>query len=246
MPLEVIYASTDRQLTTTGNVKELVLGATATSTSRDNLLDRHITRASRAVETFLGQDVTLQTYRETVAGMGRRSLMLSRTPVRAVKALYRGTDTDDATVVESSEFILDPEAGLIQRDGGFTWTVPLQGRGNAVWGGDAIPLDPQPLGGQEERPWLVDYVAGYVYAGLSPDSDNWSTEKGTTSTGRTLPEDIETGAILKAQDLHDNKADVRSEKLGDLSVEYNARSVRADGRALEPWEQWLYPYKRMV
>lgn len=247
MALEVIYASTDRQLTTTGYLKELLLGATATSTERDGLFSRHIGRASAWAEGFIGQPLTVQTYRETLAGYGRRRLMLSHTPVRAVIAVYRGTDTEDATAIATSEFIVeDRGAGLLARNNGFQWSAAMQFSGGGLIGGDAIPLDPAPLAGQEYRPFLVDYVAGWTYDGISTDSDNWSTVKGTTSTGRTLPEDVEHGVLLKAQSLVLNNQDVHEERLGDLEVRYNARSVADDSEVHRPWGQALQSWRRVV
>ncbi len=245
--LTVVTLSTDEDLTTTGAVKEMVLGATATSTAQDAYLARMARRGAAWAESYIGAGaLTVQTYRETVPGYGSRTLMLSRTPVRAVLAIYNATDTDDAVQLNTSEFFVeDREAGLIARNAGFGWTVPLQWRGAAMQGGDAIPLDPQPMSGQENRPWLVDYVAGWTYDGLSTSSANYSTVAGTTSTGRTVPYDVEQAVILRAQTFAQNRGDVQAEQLGDLSVTYNSRSVMRDSDALVA-EGMLGPYRRIV
>lgn len=248
MALDVTIAatSTESGITTVASLKEIVLGATATSTNADGYFEKLITRSSKWAETYMNRGpLDVRTYRETVAGFGRRSLMLSRTPIRAIKAVYRGTDTDDATQLETSEFVVeDRDAGLIARNIGFSWNTPLQGRGSAISYGDAFPLDPAPLSGQEYKPWLVDYVAGWTFAGIDTGSTHWSTEAGTTSTGRTLPEDIEFGVLLRAQGMYQNRDGISSESLGDLAVSYNARSNSED--SMPSWEQQLSPWRRMV
>ena len=245
MALDIITASTDRDLTSTSALKAMVLGATATSTVQDSYLSDLIRRASGQAESYIGQaPLSVQSYRETVAGFGRRRLMLSRTPVRAIEAIYSGTDTGTATQLETSEFIVEnADAGLIARDAGFAWDAPLQWRGGGSWGGDAVPLDPAPMPGQEYRPWLVDYVAGWTYGGLSTSSDNWSTEAGTTDTGRTLPEDLELGVLFRAKAMRDGRDGIAAEKVGDIAVTYNLRS-QSDDR-LEPWQEALEPYVRL-
>ena len=245
MALDIITASTDRDLTSTSDLKALVLGATATSTSADAYMSNLIRRGSRWAGSFIGQDeLTVQTYRETVPGYGSRRLMLSRTPLRAIKAVYDATDTGTADQLETTDFIVeDREAGLLAIDEGFPWTAPLQWRGAAALYGDAIPLDPSPLSGQEYRPYLVDYVAGWTYGGIDTGSSNWSTIAGTTSTGRTLPEDIEAGVLQRSQAFYQNRDGIAEESLGDVSVKYNARSGGVDSPY--SWEELLEPYRRI-
>lgn len=246
MALTVTVASTDVDLTSTSALKAEVLGATATSTSQDTRYSNLIRRASRQAESWIGQPLTVQTYRETVAGYGRRSLMLSRTPVRAILAIYDSTSTDEAHSYETSEIrVEDREAGLLSRDHGFAWTATLQWRAGGIAGADSMPLQPMPMTGQEYKPWLIDYVAGYTYNGIDTGSANWSTRAGTTSTGRTLPEDIEAAVLANAEvQAVQPPGGVQSESLGDVSVSYqNFRS--ADG-GMEPWQALLAPYRRVV
>lgn len=247
MALTITASSTDQDLTTTGQLRSLILGATATSTALDSRFSDLIRFASRWAETYIGAGpLTAQTYRETVAGYGLRRLTLKRTPILAVNALYSATDTDDATQIETSEFIVeDREAGLLARNYGFPWSATLQFPGAGGVGFDsALPLLPSPLAGQEYKPWLVDYVAGWSYNGLTTSSANWSTEAGTTSTGRTLPEDVEYAVLLRAQQLYDNNEGIQSESLGDVSVTYNLRSGTDDDR--HPYEEILAPYRRVA
>ncbi len=213
MPLiDVIVASTDRDLTTTGVVRTM-LGLSTAQTSEDANISASIRVASRWAETFIGYPLTVQTYRECLAAYGTRSLVLARTPVRAIPLLMATTSTDDGSQVLTSEYQLRREAGLIQRPAGWAWSVPSESY-----------LEGRPLAGQEYPDWLTDYVAGWTLDGVSTGSDNWSTEKGTTSTGRTLPEDIERAVALRARDLYMQDEDVVEEKVGDLSVKYASRT----------------------
>src|SRR5437660_1768210 len=121
--------STNPDLTSTGMLKGLVIGATATSTAQDGQLSNLIRQASRFAETYVGYPMSVQTYRETVPAFGRRNLMLSRTPVVAVLAVYDATDTGTATQVNTSEFrVEDAEAGLLSRDQGWAWSASFQWR----------------------------------------------------------------------------------------------------------------------
>lgn len=237
--LHTCVASTDPDLTTTGALKARILGATATSTMEDAYFSALIRAASRWAESYIGYPLTLASYRETLPSYGTRTLRVARTPLRSISALYAATDTgegSDATV-NSSEFrVEDRDAGLISRDEGWVWTAPLE------W-----ELEARPQAGQEWRPWMVDYAAGYTYAGVSTDSPHYSTEKGTTSTGRTLPEDIEEAVILKAMTLSDGGGEVSGERLGDLQVNYRSGGVDRSGQPLPPpFEMILDPYRRVV
>lgn len=243
MAIDVTVSSTDEDLTTTESLREML--PLAPAISQDGYLGRIIQRSSKWAETFVNAGpLTVQTYRETVAGFGGRRLVLSRTPIRAVKAVYRGTDTDEATVIATSEFIVeDRDAGFLARNAGFSWDVPMQWRGAAIAGGDAIPLDPMPLSGQEYKPYLVDYVAGWTYGGIASTASNYSTVAGSTSTGRTLPADVEFAVLLRAQRLYQNRPDVSAESLGDASVSYGGSMARGSMATEE--EMTLLPYQRI-
>lgn len=253
MSLQVITASTDQDLTTTGRLRRMIYGATATATQDGTVLSDAIRDASRWAQTHIGYPFAgVATYRETVASQGRRSLMLSRTPVLAVKALYDTTDTGLAQVLTTQVRLENSDAGIITRDQGFAWSASLMPPGAAgPFYPSGLPLDAVPLPGQETRPWLVDYVAGYTYDGLTTDSANWSTAGGSTSTGRTLPEDIERGVLYKAQGYVIGEDEVESEKLGDLAVNY--RSLGNDGGLREGGGRLrtraidvLEPYRRVA
>lgn len=236
-------ASTDRDLTTTAKLKALVLGATATSTVQDGYFSDLIRRASDWAESYVGYPLTVQTYQEMVAGFGSRRLMLERTPLRAVDRVFDATDTGTATQVLTSEFRVEHrDAGFLSRDRGWAWTA----NGNTLWHSEsAFPLGLDPAAGEEYKPWLVDYRAGWTYAGVDTGSANWSTEAGTTSTGRTLPDDVEQAVLLKASALHEDSEEVVMEQLGDVRVQYQSAGVdRAGNPVLSAWEKLLAPYRR--
>lgn len=224
MLIDVVTASTDTQLTTTAAVK-LVLGATATSD--DGLLDALISRASAWAEQVVGYPLSPQSYLELVPGYGTRRLMLARTPVRAVTGLFNGTDSGDYTQVDTSEFSVDRDAGLLERAIGWEWDVPVESGDLALW----------PKVGQEYPDWRVEYVAGWTLTGLSTDSAHWSTLAGTTSTGRTLPHDVEYAVIKKTLAYYQQNEGVIAKQVGDLRLEY-------DPVGEDPALLLLKPYRR--
>lgn len=227
MGLEITVETTDAYLTTTSAVKA-DLGIT--TSSDDTRLDALILRAGAWAETFVGYPLLLRRYRETVAGYGSRRLMLSRTPVRAVAGLFLGTDTGTADVVASSDFGVEAAPGFLVRDMGWEWSV------TAI---QDLVLRPQP--GQEFQPWLVDYVAGYTFDGLSTSSALWSTAKGTTSTGRTLPYDIEAAVIAKAGRWYLGADTLVAKSVGDLRLQFG---TGAGGRPVDPAADLLCAYRR--
>lgn len=232
--LNTCIASTDVDLTTTSRVKEVLFGNT-TSTVEDALLSNAIRVASRWAETIVGYPLTVQTYQESVSGYGRRKLMLSRTPIRSVDRLFDSTDTGTAAEFLTSEFrVQSREAGFLSRDEGWYWSVPVE-----------ADLSARPSVDQEYEPFMADYTAGWTYAGLATSSDNYSTQAGTTSTGRTLPEDIEQAVILKAIAIYEGTDDVVGEQLGDLRVTYRTAAA-ADQMRPSQYEILLDPYRRIV
>jgi len=238
--LDVIAQSTDPDYTTTSALRALILGATATSTGQDAQFAQLIRSASNWVDSTLSYPIAVASYRETAAGYGRRTLRLSRTPLRAVAAVYDATDTGTATQLQTSDYkIEDADAGLLARNQGFQWAGPFQSPGAGGSFPSSIPLDPAPLMGQESKPWLVDYVAGWTYGGVSTASPNWSTANGgTTSTGRTLPADIEQATLLKARLFYIGGREIEREQLGDLQVNYRSLSVDEPDDLLSPFVRY--------
>lgn len=224
-------ASTDVDLTTTGRVRNILLGAGATSTEQDAAIATAIRFASRWAESFVGYPLSARTVRETLSGFGRRNVMVSYTPIRVIRSVFDSTDTGDATELLSSEFrVEDEDAGFLSRDDGWEWTVRSD-----------FDLVARPMAGQEYRPWFVTYTAGYTYGGMTTDSPNWSTG-GTTSTGRTLPEDIEESVAQRAAAIVSGDDDIVAEQLGDLKVQYQTN--RVDNPLPSLYEMLLAPYRR--
>lgn len=219
--LTICASSTESQLATVTTLKQ-ALGITGSTD--DELLGRLLNAASEAVDRFVGYPILAQVYSETVAAYGGLTLSLSRTPVRAVLRLFDSSATSGATELLSSEYRVDRPAGLLQRDQGFAWTIgqPWQG-GMPFPGAYGLTGTLQPR--SELSPWLVEYVAGATLGGIDSASSLYSTKGGTTSTGRTLPYDLEEAAIATAGAWYQaRKQDptIQSKSVGDLSITYRS------------------------
>ncbi len=237
--LSLVTSSPDEQFCTTQAVKDLI---GSTGTADDALLNSIITRASRWAESYVGYPLAAAAYRETLSGYGGRRLMVSRRPVVSVTGLWDTTDTGAATTMLSSEFKVDRKRGFLERNAGFAWDAP------AVAAPFAFPLGAAYMPGEESAPWLVDYVAGYSHAGLtSGDSGVWSTAGpgGTTSTERTLPEDIEDAVIYRVIQEYKGKggAPVVERAVKDLRVKFGTFD---DGTPVDPAKTLLDPYRAVV
>jgi len=216
--ISILTLSTGPDLTDLASVQE-ILGAPS---SDEPLLQRVISRASRWAETYIGQPLSVQIYAESVPAFGGRHLMLSRVPIRGVTGIYDSTTTCTATNYSTQTRIEDADAGLLSRDEGFAWTA-LQA--------DSIADTAMP--NTETRPWYVIYEAGYSLAGTT------STVGGTTSTGRTLPDDIEAGVIEKVKQIYGGMVGITSKRVGDLQVSY-----RSEGPDVA--EQMLALHRRVI
>lgn len=245
--LTVCTTSTDTTYISTGDVLRAAFGATSTDGVTSAELDYLITLAARAsawADAYLGYPLGVQTYQETLPGLGGRYLVLGRTPIRAVLRLFDATDTGNATELDSSDYRLeDREAGFLSRDRGFSWTAIERRTGGDFNFGLTGYIQP----GMETRPWLVEYVAGYVPAGgIDTGSGNWTTAAAEgTSTGTTLPADIRQAVALRAAELFANPQGVVSRRVGDLMVEYQSAGPGIGGRLSEA-ERMLLPYRRLA
>jgi hypothetical protein len=201
--ITVLVSSTGSQLATVDALKDMILGATATSTANDDLLSTYITRASDAVEQYLGYPLRRQVYRETVPAFGDLSLLLSRTPVVAIGSLYDGEDL----ISDTGYTIEEPEAGLLQREEGFPWTAAM-----------GMELEMRPIPGSERRQFSITYEAGYVLDGSTTTGD-WLTN----TTGRTLPHWAEQATLETAKEFYLKRSldhSIQSKRIGDLSITY--------------------------
>lgn len=224
LSITVSASSTDGALTTTAALRTF-LGTT--STADDAKQQAQIVAASRWAENVVGSPLILQRYRETVSGFGGQRLMLSRTPVVAVVNIFDTTSTDGAESFTSTEInVEDADAGFLRSVDGFPWSSRF------TW-----DLSPMVAPQSDETPWLIDYAAGYIVNGSS------STSYGTTSTGPTVPADLELAVQMKAAEFIERTGDVSSKTVGDFSITYLSENFQA-GKKQDPALELLRPYRR--
>lgn len=219
--LTVCTSATSTGLTTTQRIRD-ALGTT--STADDGYLSDLIQRAGEWAESYVGYPLQQQVYSETVPAFGGLNLMLSRTPVRNILRVFDSTTTCSATAITSTEYRFDKRAGLIQRDVGWNWTA-AKGYGISSY---IVPNSELPS-------YYVEYEAGYVWQGGTS-----ATCGGSSSTGPSLPFDIEQAVIEKVLEWHETPAGgISSKKVGNLAISYTSGST-GDGMAA----RLLTPYRR--
>ncbi len=201
-----------------------MLGATASSCGMDAALSASSDWVTRYITQKSGASLHRQIYSETVRGSGRQSLMVNRLPLSGVQRLFNSTTTADATEFCSTDFRIESqEGGLITRtnDAGYSPTT------NAAWNFTRNPRPTHVL-----RPWLVVYEAGWQFAESS------STCMVTTSTGRSLPFDVEHAVLIKASNLYQGGGDVSMMKVGPLELNYSSEGQDEAEMLLTPyrWE----------
>ena len=213
--ITVCTSATDTQLAALGDLMTM-LGATASSSG----MDLSLTQAYDWAERYVGYPLRRQVYEETVASYGTQRLVLSRTPVTKVQRFFNSTSTDDATEFASSEYRLaDQEAGFIERDQGYRWTA--QERWNL--GSYIVP-------NSELKPWLLVYQAGYQME-TSSTSDSWAT----TTTENTVPPSIERAVLLRAAEMYQGTAGIKTMKVGPLSITYSSEGEDTPEGLLMPF-----------
>ena len=154
--------------------------------------------------------------------------MLARTPIRAVLRFFNSTTTDDAVEYCSTQYKVEKELGLLTLMGGsiFPWTAVT------AWNAGAyVPPD------SEIESFYTEYQAGYVWP------ETTSTEYGTTSSGPTLPADLQQGVLLKAVEIYSNTpTNLLSQSVGDLSITLQGKTIGGETRSQA--EIYLAPYRR--
>lgn len=224
----VLTSATGVMLTSLANVKDAL---DITDNKYDDTLTRFITRASNRIESYVGRSLAVQRYQTFLPAYGRKRLMLSHYPVRAVLRMFDGTDTGESTEYASTEYHVNAEIGSIERDEGWSWTLQTKS--------DVIPF-PEP--GQEHPQYLVEFSAGYI---LPLGKDSGSTWDGTTSTGPTLPGDIEDACIqLVRSQWHARKREegLVSKKVGDISLTWESQTGELPNSVLA----MLAPYRSVL
>ncbi len=218
--------STDGSLTTTTVLRTLVSGL---STGDDLSQHAALIAASRWTEAEIGLPpghLQVQVYSENLPAFGGQTLLLSRRPVLNVLRLWNGaTSSGSATIYTSTQYRLDGEAGLLWMDAGFPWTAQ-----QPYVLGPTIPPE------SELQPWYVEYAAGYrTVSGTMATCGTCST-----STGQTLPQDVEMAVCLKARELYEGSYGIQSQKIGDLSITRSCGSGMSEAAAC-----LLAPYRRI-
>jgi len=186
--LQTCTSSTAGDMLTTGIQPLKDLLGLSTATSEDANLTLMIQAATAQLEQWFDQPISLGTYRETVTGNDDLELMLSRTPIRSVLAVFDATSTSDGTEILSSEYVLeDAEAGILTHPSGWAWT-PAK----------SLHLTESPIR-TDLKQYLVEYTAGYRIV------ESTTTAGGVTSTGRDVPADIELAGLYQAKGLYSGR-----------------------------------------
>lgn len=162
--LTILTQPSSTDLTTLDRVKA-ELGITVATT--DAIISDIISDISDEIVRFTQRVFAKAVYSETLPGFGSINLMLENTPILAVAQVLQ-----DGGVITDSR-IENAEAGLLQRDLGWTWTVGfIAGRsyGRAYGGsgrgrGVTQILTPHPVANSELPKFQVDYTAGYSLPG---------------------------------------------------------------------------------
>lgn len=227
--ISVCTSSTETQLARMADLLDM-LGATASSCG----MDKALTDATRWAERYITNSmdptamIRAAVYDETLAGSGGAQLMVSRVPLWAVQRFFDATDSCEANELCSTDFRIESAgAGFLTRrtDGGFAWDrISQQG------------ISEYPLPAAPTRPWRIVYEAGYRLTEYSGTCANWVT----TTTYRTLPEDIERAVLLKAAEFYQGGSvtGVTSMKVGPLAVNYGSEQMDEASSLLEPYRAW--------
>lgn len=231
----VSASSTDGALCTTAFYRT-VLGVTSTADDANQQL--LVAAASAWANDYVGYPLLAQTYAETIAGYGVNSLLLSRRPIRRAFRLFNSTSTNEATEYCSTDYRVDRDAGIYESAAGWPWSGTV-----------GYHLGPYVVPRMQQSPFYAEYQAGYIFPGTATSDGAYSTQGigGTTSTGPTLPQNIQYAVALKAVQLSKTGVNVgvQSKKIGDLSITYGAGMNGADGAGVSP-ESLLDPYKSVL
>jgi hypothetical protein len=208
---------------------ELRTAKGTTSTANDDAEQAALDAAIEWAEDVLGYPLSVNVYQELVPAFGTQELLLSRAPVRHVFSVFDASDSGTAAELLSSEYRLQPEPGILQRDEGYIWTAALD------WN-----ITSNPAYRSETPEWRVDYSAGYIGS-----EGQESTADGTTSTGTTLPRTIHRAIMMKALELlNPMVGGIVEEAVGDLRVRRHEPRFRDQPR-LDVAQEMLRPYIRI-
>lgn len=170
------------------------------SSKFDSVIDRFIKSASQAVEDYSGHTFARQTYVETVAGADHPILSLTHVPIIGTPTVT----TDGDPIVDF--VVQDPDAGFLYREVGWARSAWIG------WG-----VEDYRIPTTEELNFSVEYEAGYY---LPEDTD------------RDLPYLVEQACIETVVAWYSARrqpANVKSKKVGDLSITYADEAARTLG-----------------
>ena len=204
---DVVTTATSDLLVALADLKE-ALGIT--DAGQDEPLTRFMRRATGRIETYVGRPLLSQVYTAALPSYGGPILQLPTHPVRAVLRVFDGTDTGTAIAVTSTEYVVDKPRGQLVRNVGWPWTYQSYAE-----------VAPFPEPGQEYTRWLVDFSAGYI-----PANGKESTVDGTTTTGTTVPPDLQEAAISLTRSMwfsRTRESGITSKHVGELSISYGAQ-----------------------
>lgn len=171
-------------------------------TGQDPQVGDYIDRATDLIRRFCDREFAQATYRETVAGHGGTTLLLTRTPLVSVSQVL----TDGSPITDYT--IEDPDAGILLRQAGWA-TGELVGWNIAPF---FVPDRAYPN-------FSVDYVAG------------WKLPNDGSGTP-VLPKDLEHAATELTKFLWRSKgADLRVQqtRVDDLSITFRDLGQTDDG-----------------
>lgn len=193
--LRVIEPPTSTALTTIQAVRPHLTGEVS-----DEEIAELIRRASDAIADWCGHPFGYATYEERVPGYGTQMLTLRRRPViDVISVLF-----DNVPVIDWE--LADPEAGLLYRKVGWTWTVQWG------WG-----LSAQPVAGTEEPRFTVRYRAGYLLPGQeAPGGDGPQPPP--------LPGSVEEAVLITVTTWHQQRGrdrTVAERRIADTQVRYD-------------------------
>lgn len=211
MLLTVCSSATGDLLVALADVKDALA---ITDAQHDETLTRFIRRSSSRIETYIGRPLFDQVYQVALPSYGGPILQLPHHPVRSVLRVFDGTDTGTGSKeLSSTEYVVNLDRGQLWRSEGWSWTYTAQAE-----------VAPFPIPNAEYPRWLVEFSAGYVPAN---GKDSGSTQDGTTTTGTTVPLDIQEAAISLTRSTwyaRTRESGIRSKSVGELSISYAAQT----------------------
>ena len=113
--------SASTNLCTRDNVKTY-LGLSGTT--HDSVIDDLIASASEAIENYCGRQFAVTSHTEYHDGQGSGSVVLQYRPVTAVSGVWDdpARDFEDDSLIESDDYVLDSEGGIIRLLSGATFS----------------------------------------------------------------------------------------------------------------------------